>query len=215
MSRDANSPASVSGNRDGKQAGAAVNTADGWLLDDFAVGDVFFTSPTLQHRACGAAGVVSAHVPVSSTAISSLFNEARSRGVQEPVLFGLVPFDTRRPASLGIPLQTQSAAVPEQKAQSRRQSAAPAIVERKPVPAPEVYGDMVRSALEVFAQGEVNKIVLSRTMDVTLDKPLDYGHVLPDLLGRNAQGYTFALPIWTSEGADAQGVMVGASPELL
>lgn len=211
MSRDANSSASVGGNTDGKQAGAA----DGWLLDDFAVGDVFFTSPTLQHRAWGAGGVVSAHVPVSSTAISALFDEARTRGVQDAVLFGLVPFDTRRPASLGIPLQHQSAAAPGQKAVSRRQAAAPTIVEKTPVPAPEVYGDMVRSALEVFAQGDVNKIVLSRTMDVTLDRPLDYGHVLPDLLGRNAQGYTFALPIWSSDSEGSQGVMVGASPELL
>src|SRR5690606_19842445 len=114
----------------------------------------------------------------------------RNRGVQDPVLFGLVPFDTTRPASLGIPLQCQSVAVPSNKAVTRSQAQKPSIVEKTPVPAPEVYGDMVRSALEIFAKGDVNKIVLSRTMDVTLDRPLDYGRVLPDLLDRNAHGYT-------------------------
>lgn len=196
-------------------APGAAGTTDGWLLDDFAIGDVFFASPALQHRAYGKSGVVHAHVPATATAVSSLFEQARERGVEEPVLFGLVPFDARREASLGIPFACESRQVPEQKAESRASGERPAIVSREPVPAPEVYGDMVRSALEVFAQGDVNKIVLSRTMDVTLDRPLDYGRVLPDLLGRNAKGYTFAVPVWSGEDATPAGVMVGASPELL
>ncbi len=217
MSRNAKSTGNAGGSNTAEQPdNALVNgSGDGWLLDEFKVGDVFFTSPTLQHRAWGNAGVISAHVPASSDAIASLFDQARERGIQEPVLFGLVPFDTRRPASLGIPLQCQSLATPSAKASTRSQAERPVIVEKTPVPAPEVYGDMVRSALEIFAQGDVNKIVLSRTMDVTLDRPLDYGHVLPDLLGRNAKGYTFALPVWSSEAEDRPAMMVGASPELL
>lgn len=217
MSRDAKSVADSGGtNTEATQLSTtSAHTADGWLLDDFNVGDVFFTSPTLQHRAWGNSGVVSAHVPATSEAVASLFTQARNRGVQDPVLFGLVPFDTTRPASLGIPLQCQSVAVPSNKAVTRSQAQKPSIVEKTPVPAPEVYGDMVRSALEIFAKGDVNKIVLSRTMDVTLDRPLDYGRVLPDLLDRNAHGYTFALPIWSSDKASTQSMMVGASPELL
>src|SRR5690606_7185413 len=188
---------------------------DGWLLDDFLVGNVFFASPTQQHRAIGKAGVVAAHTPATAESVSALFAEARERGIQNGIMFGLVPFDARRPASLGIPLQYQSAAVPGQKANVRASGERPAILSRDPVPAPEVYGDMVRSALEIFAKGDVNKIVLSRAMDVTLDRPLDYGRVLPDLLARNGHGYTFAVPAWTGEGDAYAGVMVGASPELL
>lgn len=203
------------GQNDGNPGTDRPSAGDGWLLDDFKAGDVFFASPTLQHRALGASGVVAAHAPATASAITSLFAQARALGVEQPVLFGLVPFDASRPASLGIPLQCESSPVPARKAESRASGERPAIVSREPVPAPEVYGDMVRSALEVFAKGDVNKIVLSRTMDVTLDRPLDYGRVLPDLLARNAQGYTFAVPAWTGEGAATEGVMVGASPELL
>src|SRR5690606_16128167 len=114
-----------------------------------------------------------------------------------------------------LPCHYQSAAVPGKTATGRACVGRTAMQSRDPVPAPEVYGDMVRSALEIFAKGDVNKIVLSRAMDVTLDRPLDYGRVLPDLLGRNAQGYTFAIPVWSGEDATPSGVMVGASPELL
>ena len=217
MSSEMNAAAPAGGHNDTKQAGRLVaeGTTDGWLLDDFSVGDVFFASPTAQHRAWGKAGVVSAHVPAGAAAVAALFERARARGVNDPLLFGLVPFDTRLPASLGIPIQCRSTPVPAEKAASRGVDGRPSIVAKDPVPEPEVYGDMVRSALQVFAQGDISKIVLSRAMDVTLDRALDYGRVLPDLLGRNAQGYTFAVPIWSSKGATAQGMMVGASPELL
>lgn len=196
--------------------GTLPASIDKWLLDDFMVGDVFFASPLLQHRAWGAGGVLSTHEPATAAAVSALFEKARDRGIEGPVMFGLVPFDSSRPASLGIPFKRAEAATPSDKAQSRGAGDRPAIVERTPVPAPEVYGDMVRSALDVFAQGDVKKIVLSRAMDVTLDRPLDYGHVLPDLLARNTQGYTFAVPDWSKAGdAPTAGVMVGASPELL
>ena len=212
------------------QAGAGIETAtpltsdrstaalqagaDGWLLENFSVGDVFFASPTLQQRSVGSAGVVASKQPATPTAVRALFDRALERGVKDPVMFGLVPFDQSRPASLGIPVQWASASIPPEKAQSRASGERPNIVERKPVPEPEVYGDTVRKALDIYAQGDIKKIVLSRAMDVTLDRPLDYGRVLPDLLGRNSKGYTFAVPDWSDSG-DVGAVMVGASPELL
>lgn len=217
MSSESNAAASAATQKDTEQVGGniAPKTGDGWLLDSFTVGDVFFASPTVQYRAQGKAGVVAARTPATPEAVTSLFEQARARGINDAVLFGLVPFDASRPASLGIPFDYQTAAVPGQKAEVRAAGERPAIVTREPVPAPEVYGDMVRSALEIFAKGDVNKIVLSRAMDVTLDRALDYGRVLPDLLARNGHGYTFAIPAWTGEGAESAGVMVGASPELL
>ena len=132
------------------------------------------------------------------------------------MLFGLVPFDTTRNASLTVTAQPQSAAaVHGEAAIAGSSDARPRIVERHPVPAPERYGDMVRQALQAFAQGTVKKIVLSRAMDVRMDAPLQYETVLLDLLRRNAHGYTFALPIWKDGDATPQGMMLGASPELL
>ncbi len=191
-----------------------------WLVNDFAVGDFFFASPHIQYRAWGKDGVVSTYQAVTSDVVKALFEQASQRGVDSPVMFGLVPFDASNAASLAIPVKHTSAGIPPKTSVTATdlppQHARPQVVSREPVPAPEQYGDMVRKALTLFDQGDLKKVVLSRAMDVQLDRPVDYTRLLPDLLSRNARGYTFAVPVWAN-GADAAptGVMVGASPELL
>jgi isochorismate synthase len=192
--------------------------SDTWLLNDFVVGDFFFASPQTQYRGWGADGVVSTYQPASREIVKSLFEQATQRGVDSPVMFGLVPFDTAKAASLAIPVRCTSADIPSATSSKtgQPQGARAQIVSRSPVPPPEQYGDMVRKALTLFEQGELKKVVLSRAMDVQLDRPVDYTQLLPELLGRNAHGYTFAVPIWAAgAGAAPTGVMVGASPELL
>ncbi|MDS1140758.1 isochorismate synthase [Pusillimonas sp. SM2304] len=194
-----------------------ASSGDAWLLDGFEAGDFFFASPTTQYRGWSKDGVLSAYQPADSAIVQSLFDQAAQRGISEPMLFGLVPFDMTKQASMAIPVHWDSAGIPSKATGATpANKARPRVVKREPVPAPEQYGDMVRAALGLFAQGELKKVVLSRAMDVLLDRPLDYAQLLPDLLSRNAKGYTFAVPIW-GDGADAPptGVMVGASPELL
>ena len=191
---------------------------DAWLLNDFVVGDIFFASPQAQYRGWGAEGVVSTYQPASREVVKSLFEQASQQGVDAPVMFGLVPFDTAKAASLAIPVRSARAGIPSGTASTTGQSAEarPQIVSRTPVPAPEQYGDMVRKALNLFEQGELKKVVLSRAMDVQLDRPVDYTQLLPKLLRSNAHGYTFAVPVWAAGARAAPtGVMVGASPELL
>ena len=209
-------------------------SALGWLLDGFLIGDVFFASPTSQFRARHGSDTLTAYQPATSDAVKALFAQAEKQGIQDPVMFGLVPFNASNPASLTIPAQYQQAAVPARQApngagqksgDTTTDPQRPKVIQRQPVPAPEVYGDMVRKALDLFAQGDVKKIVLSRAMDVVLDRPVDYERLLPDLLARNAHGYTFAIPAWGLNGqashqnhttdAAPSGTMVGASPELL
>lgn len=196
---------------------AAPSGADAWLLGDFVAGDVFFASPQAQHRGWQGEGMVSAYAPVSKALVQSLFDEAGRRGTESPRLFGLVPFDARRPASLCVPARSVTAGLPSaQPAQPAPADGKPRVVSRQPVPEPERYGDMVRQALTLFAEGGVKKIVLSRALDVELDRPVDYTLLLPDLLRRNARGYTFAVPVW-AEGSEVAptAMMLGASPELL
>ena len=213
-------------------------SASGWLLDDFNIGDIFFASPTTQFRARHGSDTLTAYQPATGETVKALFAQAEQHQIQDPIMFGLVPFDARNPASLTVPAQYQQAAVPARQAPhaahtaNQKNSAAadaerPKVVQRQPVPDPGIYGDMVRKALDLFAQGEVKKIVLSRAMDVVLDRPIDYERLLPDLLARNAHGYTFAIPAWgliaqaahqdhTAQAAPGPGgTMVGASPELL
>ena len=201
--------------------GQSEKLAQAVLAHDFHNGDIFFASPTLQQRAHWQQGGVSSHMPVSAQGIQGLFAQAHAAGIEAPVMFGAVPFDTRKNASFTIAKALEHAPVPARTATGALNVVAPAgprpqITARQPVPEPEVYGDMVRKALAVYAQGEVKKIVLSRAMDVDLDAELDYERVLGDLLQRNAHGYTFAIPLWTADGQQQpDAVMLGASPELL
>lgn len=189
-----------------------------WLLDGMHNGDVFFASPAQQFRSTGLDGAVSAFTTASAGAVQQLFARAKAQGIAEPLLFGLVPFDSARPGSFTIPRSVQQSATPDRAGLTAiaGRKARPAVIGRKPVPAPEVYGDMVRAALQLYAEGGVSKIVLSRAMDVELDAPIAYDTVLADLLRRNAHGYTFAVPCW-AEGSHTEpaAVMLGASPELL
>lgn len=189
-----------------------------WLLDGMRNGDVFFASPTQQMRSSGLDGAVCAFTTATAPAVQALFAQARAQGIAEPLLFGLVPFDSTRKGSFTIPQTVQQAPVPARGTQAPAATPAqrPAVVQRDPVPAPEAYGDMVRAALKLYAAGGVSKIVLSRAMDVALDAPIDYEAVLADLLRRNAHGYTFAVPCWSETNTSApSAVMLGASPELL
>jgi len=195
-----------------------ARTANPWLVDEMKNGDVFFASPSLQWRSRGLQGAACSHEPASAAAVRRLFDQARSSGHTEPIMFGLVPFDSSLKASFTIPRQAVSMPASHGGGASAQIGARkPSVRHRQPVPASEIYGDMVRKALTLYAEGGVSKIVLSRALDVELDCPIDYEYVLRDLLRRNAHGYTFAVPIWSdgSPGTQPAGIMLGASPELL
>ena len=72
------------------------------------------------------------------------------------------------------------------------------------VPTPEGYMAMVADARERIRAGDVEKIVLARTLVVRGDAPFDRGALLGRLLEEEQDAYTFAV-----------GRFVGASPELL
>jgi len=183
-------------------------------FNDFSDGDIFFASPDTQWRARAHDGVLSAHCPATRSAVQAFFERAQRRGVRHPVLFGLIPFDARRPASLSIPVSLQTAGT--MTSADLPTADAPVVTHSTPIPEPERYGAMVRKALDLIRAQDVQKIVLARAMDITLDRPLDYARLLAKLSLHNRRGYTFALPMWRAEDARAPvGMMVGASPELL
>ena len=135
-----------------------------WLLDGMRNGDVFFASPAQQFRSTGLDGAVCAFTTATAAAVQQLFERARAQGIADPLLFGLVPFDSARPGSFTIPRSVQQSACADRTglAAIAARKERPAVVGREPVPAPEVYGDMVRAALKLYAEGGVSKIVLSR-----------------------------------------------------
>lgn len=68
---------------------------------------------------------------------------------------------------------------------------------------------MVARAAMLTATPDVDKVVLSRLIDITTDVAVDSGALLERLVAQNPVSYNFHVPL-----ADG-GVLLGASPELL
>ena len=187
-----------------------------WLTATLEAGDIYFSSPTTQFVAKAADLAIKDLSPVSKKTVADLFAQASSKNIENPILFGVVPFDVRQPASFVIPSSVERGAVPAASPADEANPNRPAIVSKTPVPQPEAYADAVREALAVFASGEADKIVLARAMDVQLGQSAHLPAILDDLIKRNRQGYNFALPVWSDTASyDYAGSMLGASPELL
>lgn len=197
---------------DGGPDRTAIGAASG-LLGQYraADGEAFLASPTRTLLAAG----VQARVPQDARPlplrVAETLAEARRAGVERPLVVGAVAFDHDSRVELAVPARVRSAgalrddpliALP-----------APPVAEAdwriRPVPAPEAYGAGVAAAVERLRGGELSKVVLARTLELSSDRPLDLPAVLQRLARRDPGGYTFAVP------AGGGRTLIGASPELL
>lgn len=185
-----------------------------WLTKDLTAQSLYFSSQQIQLRAELNERAVRHRAPVSTALVKQLFAKAHEANIENPVLFGLIPFNELEPASFTIPATYQQTATPNTPPIATAEQQRPSLLRQQPVPAPERYADAVRAALKLYAAGGVSKIVLARAMDVFLSGQVNYQSVLEDLIRRNRQGYNFSLPIW-GESLDHGGNMLAASPELL
>lgn len=139
------------------------------------------------------------------------FAAAKSQGIANPILVGAIPFDTRQPSSLFIPMEWQSFSRQEKQRTARyftdHQSLT--VTARKAIPEQDAFEAMVARAATLTATPVVDKVVLSRLIDITTDVAVDSGALLERLVAQNPVSYNFHVPL-----ADG-GVLLGASPELL
>ncbi len=143
-------------------------------------------------------------------ALSGAFSQARNAGVTRPVVVGAIPFDTRKPCALFIP-ETWSAFSREDWLQQMNEPGKNplAVVHRNAIPEKETFEQMVARAAELTDTPQVDKIVLSRLIDITAQSPLDSTVLLQQLIAQNPGSFNFHVPL-----ADGR-VLLGASPELL
>jgi isochorismate synthase len=81
-------------------------------------------------------------------------------------------------------------------------------IQLREVPPSDLYEEAVREAVDGIRGGQMRKVVLARTIEVTARRELDPRLLARRLRAVDPDAYTFAAP--TDEG-----VLVGASPELL
>lgn len=165
--------------------------------------------------------------------VRKMIQEAQQTGLRKPIVVGAIPFDpSQSSAELIIPDTVQWAEPPSHAlngSYERRPAAAGCEIEE--VPGAEMYQRSVNHVLKQMEQGELDKVVLSRTLRVASDDLVDTHQLLRNLFRDNAHGYTFAVPmrkvsetkstITTPKRDDDevnhQGTrtFIGASPELL
>lgn len=136
---------------------------------------------------------------------------AREAAVPVPVVVGAIPFDHTRPAALAVPRALRRAPSLASDPLIALPADPPSVDEWKirSVPAPEEYGAQVEEVVDSMWRGELSKVVLARTLELTSDTPPDLSALLQRLARHDPGGYTFALP--TGSGR----TLLGASPELL
>ncbi|ENE5473716.1 isochorismate synthase EntC [Salmonella enterica subsp. enterica serovar Brandenburg] len=139
------------------------------------------------------------------------FAEAKSQGIANPILVGAIPFDTRQPSSLFIPMAWQSFSRQQKQRTARyfTDHQPLTVTARKAIPEQDAFEAMVARAAMLTATPDVDKVVLSRLIDITTDVEVDSGALLERLVAQNPVSYNFHVPL-----ADG-GVLLGASPELL
>lgn len=138
---------------------------------------------------------------------------AQELGFDNPVVVGAIPFDVSEPAQLRVSVAAQWQSGPQQATLDA--SVSVNALEINPFPAPEQYMAGVEDALQRFARGELDKVVLSRTLDIHCAQAPDIKGCLNNLAAKNRQGYTFAVDIPATDKTRSAATLIGASPELL
>lgn len=129
--------------------------------------------------------------------------------MKNPILCGAIPFDTHQPSALFVPQQTQwferdaylaGVASP--------QDALPEITRQNEVPAQQPFMQMVADAVEATRGDQLDKVVLSRLLEIETREPVDRQALMARIIAQNPHGFHFHVPL-------EQGALLGASPELL
>ncbi|CAI0881032.1 Isochorismate synthase entC [Serratia entomophila] len=140
--------------------------------------------------------------------VRQAFAEARAAGVKEPLLCGAIPFDTRQPSALFIPHESRWFDRAAFMAGVSPVAAGPEIARVAEVPTQPPFMQMVSDAVAAMKAGRLDKVVLSRLLEIETREPVDRHALMARVIAQNPNGFHFHVPL-------EQGALLGASPELL
>lgn len=146
-----------------------------------------------------------------SQQLAEAFHSARQAGIAHPLVVGAIPFDTRHPSELFIP-QSHQEMTPDQVAGHFKAAATgpqPEPVLKVEIPGHDVFTQMVARGASATRQPGIDKVVLSRLIDIRCASAPDSRGVMARLMAQNPGSFNFHVPL--SDG----GTLLGASPELL
>lgn len=180
------------------------------LCQRWQTGDSLYISPNIALLGRGALAGQAQHEPILR-ANERLIRLACQQGLA-PVVLGLVGFDTDL-YELWVPAQLATGTGSDG---SWPKVAPPAAAAVPPElahaqPAPDAYRTSVLRALEVMATGQLDKVVLARSL--RLQRRVNAHDLLCAAHSRNALGYSFVMAPPSPQ--NQAGALVGTSPELL
>jgi isochorismate synthase len=167
---------------------------------------------------------------LAAAAVSALREvDGDARTGASPVAVGAVPFEEGSAATLRIPARsvlrhetgatwavkiaardaTSDEAPTAERAQGSTPRGAFLPVQLREEPSGDAYAQTVADAVAAIQGGEIDKVVLARTLVVEAGRLLDPRRLVHRLRAVEPHGYTFAVP------GTGGGTLVGASPELL
>ncbi|MGG7445435.1 isochorismate synthase EntC [Kosakonia oryzendophytica] len=143
--------------------------------------------------------------------LAQAFASAKAKGIARPVMVGAIPFDTTQPSALFIPQSWQTFSRPAKQRSARYFNAGemPNVKTQTFIPEQDHFMQMVERGAAKTATPEVDKVVLSRLIDIATDNNIDSGVLLERLIAQNPASFNFHVPL--PDG----GALLGASPELL
>lgn len=139
-------------------------------------------------------------------AVKTKLAQLEQAGHQNPIMIGAIPFDTSHKTQFYFPEKYQFTPKLDSSYLNRSHPKFDAI---KPVTQANHYAFAVSKALSLFEKSKLNKVVLSRAIDVESQTPLDPLALTAQLYQQNPSAYVFCIP--QSNGK----TLLGASPELL
>ncbi|MGR1223483.1 isochorismate synthase [Aeromonas veronii] len=156
-------------------------------------------------RVLVASGIHDSFTGIPPEKLLAHLRQLRQQGMANPIAIGAIPFDTQSSWHLVIPAQSQwiarDALLPARCCQLNG--------EVSEVTGSAHYQGAVRAALQQFSEGQLEKVVLSRAIDVQSAEQTSPAHAYGSLLAQNPGAYVFQIPLPEGE------TLLGASPELL
>lgn len=194
----------------------AVKELSEKLLEDYKTeSSFFFASPNRTILAEGEFTTVK-HSEIESfpELVKAVLSNAKQDGNPNPIVVGALPFDRRKEVQLIVPEYCRiTERLQLEKTNEIKQNEKLAF-EMTPVPEPEVYMNGVKQGIAKIQDGDLKKIVLSRSLDVKSSEVIDKQKLLRELAEHNKHGYTFAVNLPKDENEKSK-TLIGASPELL
>lgn len=178
------------------------------MIADYRPGSFLLTSPQRVLLATGARTVVTEPDPDELSArVTKLLVDSDA-----PLAVGALPFDTNGATAPHVVLPW-SARWSGPVSPDRTAHPVPADLDIVPVPAPADYEHAVATAVTRLRAGELDKVVLARTLRLHTSGPVDVGPLLANLAADNTTGYTYAVDL--PSAGPGRRTLVGATPEML